>query len=48
MKKIVHYIGLDVYKESIAAVIAPERITEVRTPRWPAEHPLSGAVIIQF
>ena len=30
MKKIVHYIGLDVHKETIAVSIAPEHSTEVR------------------
>jgi len=30
MKKIVHYIGLDVHKESIAVSIAPEHSSEVR------------------
>lgn len=30
MKKIVHYIGLDVHKESIAVSIAPQNSTEVR------------------
>jgi transposase len=30
MKKIVHYIGLDVHKESIAVAIAPEKNSEVR------------------
>ena len=31
MKKIVHYIGLDVHKETIAVAIAPEGSTEVRS-----------------
>jgi len=30
MKKIVHYIGLDVHKDSIAVAIAPQNSTEVR------------------
>src|SRR5687767_8884824 len=30
MKKIVHYIGLDVHKETIAVAIAPEGTAEVR------------------
>src|SRR5678816_3478548 len=30
MNKIVHYIGLDVHKDSIAVSIAPENSTEVR------------------
>ena len=30
MKKIVHYLGLDVHKETIAVAIAPENTTEVR------------------
>lgn len=30
MKKTVHYIGLDVHKETIAVAIAPENTTEVR------------------
>src|SRR5215472_12225544 len=30
MKKIVHYIGLDVHKDSIAVAIAPQNTTEVR------------------
>ena len=30
MKKIVHYIGLDVHKETIAVAIAPGNTTEVR------------------
>lgn len=30
MNKIVHYIGLDVHKESIAVSIAPQNSTEVR------------------
>ncbi|MEO7299554.1 MAG: hypothetical protein ABI042_13375 [Verrucomicrobiota bacterium] len=30
MKKTVHYIGLDVHKESIAVAIAPENTSEVR------------------
>jgi hypothetical protein len=31
MKKIVHYLGLDVHKETIAVAIAPEGSTEVRS-----------------
>ena len=30
MNKIVHYIGLDVHKDSIAVAIAPQNSTEVR------------------
>ena len=30
MNKIVHYLGLDVHKESIAVSIAPQNSTEVR------------------
>ena len=30
MSKIVHYIGLDVHKETIAVSIAPQNSTEVR------------------
>src|SRR5258705_2726183 len=30
MSKIVHYIGLDVHKDSIAVAIAPQNSTEVR------------------
>ena len=30
MNKIVHYIGLDVHKETIAVSIAPQNSTEVR------------------
>ena len=30
MNKIVHYLGLDVHKESIAVAIAPQNTTEVR------------------
>ena len=30
MNKTVHYIGLDVHKETIAVAIAPARFTEVR------------------
>ena len=30
MSKMIHYIGLDVHKESIAVAIAPENTTEVR------------------
>jgi hypothetical protein len=30
MNKIVHYLGLDVHKETIAVSIAPENSTEVR------------------
>ncbi len=30
MNKIVHYIGLDVHKDSIAVAIAPRNSTEVR------------------
>ena len=30
MKKIVHYLGLDVHKETIAVAIAPQNTTEVR------------------
>ena len=30
MNKIVHYIGLDVHKDSIAVAIAPQHSTEVR------------------
>ena len=30
MNKIVHYLGLDVHKESIAVSIAPQHSTEVR------------------
>src|SRR6476646_8222672 len=30
MNKIVHYIGLDVHKDSIAVAIAPQNTTEVR------------------
>jgi hypothetical protein len=30
MKKIVHYLGLDVHKETIAVSIAPQNSTEVR------------------
>ena len=30
MNKIVHYIGLDVHKDSIAVSIAPQNSTEVR------------------
>jgi transposase len=30
MNKIVHYIGLDVHKDSIAVSIAPQHSTEVR------------------
>ena len=30
MNKSVHYIGLDVHKDSIAAAIAPQNSTEVR------------------
>jgi transposase len=30
MKKIVHYLGLDVHKDSIAVAIAPENSSEVR------------------
>src|ERR1044071_148411 len=30
MNKIVHYIGLDVHKETIAGAIAPQNSTEVR------------------
>ncbi len=33
MNKIVHYIGLDVHKESIAVSIAPEHSSEVRRYR---------------
>ena len=31
MKKIVHYLGLDVHKETIAVAIAPQNTTEVRS-----------------
>ena len=31
MKKIVHYLGLDVHKDSIAVAIAPQNSTEVRS-----------------
>ena len=30
MNKVIHYIGLDVHKESIAVSIAPANTTEVR------------------
>ena len=30
MNKTVHYIGLDVHKESIAVAVAPANTTEVR------------------
>ena len=30
MNKIVHYVGLDVHKDSIAVSIAPQNSTEVR------------------
>jgi transposase len=30
MKKVIHYLGLDVHKETIAVSIAPQNITEVR------------------
>ena len=30
MNKVIHYIGLDVHKESIAVSIAPQHSTEVR------------------
>jgi hypothetical protein len=33
MNKLIHYIGLDVHKESIAVSIAPQNSTEVR--RYP-------------
>ena len=31
MNKIVHYLGLDVHKETIAVAIAPQNTTEVRS-----------------
>jgi hypothetical protein len=31
MKKLIHYVGLDVHKESIAPAIAPEGAVEVRS-----------------
>jgi hypothetical protein len=36
MNKIVHYIGLDVHKDSIAVAIAPQDCTEVRRYNWRA------------
>ena len=30
MNKVIHYVGLDVHKESIAVAIAPQHATEVR------------------